>query len=57
MQEHANRKLEILEKTLELEKEKLENEEIEARNKAILAEFETRYDITVSRRKVVNMRS
>ena len=57
MQEHANRKLEILEKTLELEKEKLENKEIEARNKAILAEFETRYDITVSRRKVVNIRS
>ena len=57
MQEHANRKLEILEKTLELEKEKLENEEIEARNKAILAEFETRYDITISRRKVVNIRS
>ena len=40
---HAKRKLKILEKTLELEIEKLENENIEARNKAILAEFETRY--------------
>ena len=43
-EERAYRKFKILEKTLEFEKEKLENEKIEARNKAILAEFETRYD-------------
>ena len=43
-EERANRKLKILEKTLELEKEKIESEIVEARNKAVLAEFETRYD-------------
>ena len=42
--ERANRKLKILEKTLELEKEKLGKEKSETRNKAILAEFEARYD-------------
>ena len=43
-EEHGNRKVKILEKTLELEKEKLENDKMEARNKAILTVFETRYD-------------
>ena len=44
VEESAKRKLKILEKSLDLEKEKIENEAFEARSKAIVAEYESKLD-------------
>ena len=44
VEERAKRKLKILEKSLDLEKEKIENETSEARSKAIIAEYESKLD-------------
>ena len=46
VEEWSKWKLKVIEKTLELEKEKLKNEKFEARNNTVLAEFESRYDET-----------
>ena len=40
------KKLKILEKSIDLEKEKIENEAFEARSKAIVAEYESTLDET-----------
>ena len=44
VEESAKRKLKILEKSLDLEKAKIENETFEARSKAIIAEYESKLD-------------
>ena len=44
VEETSKRKLKILEKSLDLEKEKNENEAYEARSKAIVAEYESKLD-------------
>ena len=44
VEESAKRKLKILEKSLDFEKEKIENETFEAGSKAIIAEYESKLD-------------
>ena len=44
VEESAKRKLKILEKSLDLVKEKIENEVFEARSKAIVGEYESIFD-------------
>ena len=44
VEESAKRRLKALEKSLDLEKEKIENETFEARSKAIIAEYESKLD-------------
>ena len=44
VEESTKRKLKIPEKSLDLEKEKIENEAFEARSKAIVAEYGSRFD-------------
>ena len=61
VEKSAKRKLKILEKSLNLHKEKTENEAFEARSKAIVAEYESRFDerghVSVGNNSVVSKSS
>ena len=61
VEKSAKRKLKILEKSLNLHKEKIENEAFEARSKAIVAEYESRFDerghVSVDNNSVVSKSS